>query len=468
MKKHIWTISTLGFLLYLAAALTNIGIIATDDYEFGIARIVPAQNWTFESVIEASGIRSPFPNLVLFVFTSFAYKLGVLDPVLQLKFALTFIAILCFSLHCFFGYRLFADQGEKEKGGLFVFLMSFFFVCPLLYTRPLIETLSSPFVTVSAYFAFRYWRGNRQIELTLSLLALMLAAMFRYQTGVCAVALLLLVLWKKDWLGMGNLIVTGAIAYIFSGSLDWVYKGSLHASLFSYTRYQMSEISKFGKQPFYVFIALFLGLTFPPVLLHRYRNFDWKKTYTPFVPLILFFLVFLISHSLVVHKEERFMIPILPVFFALLVPLTYYTSIECAPWRKYYFLVVNFLLLPLASFNVPQNNLIGVARFMHKHPEIHSVTEVGETLFNFPKAYISHPVQKLSFSPEEVSSGKALSCQNVLALRQDVREGIPNITEHYKKIAEFKPGVLEQLVIWLNPRQNKRRGPIEVYAEKSC
>jgi hypothetical protein len=455
---HLWWA---GLIWYVATAFSNLGIIATDDYEFGIARIIPAQNWNFSSIIAASGIRSPFPNLFLFIFTKFALLLGITDPAIQLHVALAFAGVI--------NYAIFTYVGFLWMGPLFIFLIAFYFICPMIYTRPLIESLSAPYVFVSAYFAYRYERLSSYRDLIFSIFALMLAAMFRYQTGVCALALLLLVLYKKDVRGLTTLAITGIVAYFISGSLDLLFKGSLHASLFSYTRYQAAEISNFGKQPFYVFFGLFLLLSFPPVLFHRYPGFSWKKTYRPLLAPLLYFLTFLISHSLITHKEERFMVPILPVFFVLAIPLIRYTFLDFpSQWRLKYFIGINFLLLPFASFNVPQNNLIGTARFIHRNENIRQVKEVEGALFNFPMAFIGHPVTKDGLPREGLMAKTPVACDTVFAIREDIREAIPGLDQRYKQVGKFEPGVLERIVIRLNPRQNSRRRAIEVYQDLSC
>lgn len=454
-----------GLFLYLATALSNVGIIASDDYEFGIARIVPAQNWNFSSIIEASGIRSPIPNLFLFTFTNLAYQLGVLDPVVQLKFALFFIALMTFSLNSYFCYRFFKISEEKSK--ILLFLFGFYFICPMIFTRPLIENLSAPFLLGSAFFACAYAENLKAKDLVLSVLFLTLSAVFRFQVGVCGLGLLFVVLSKRKLSHLPVLALAGIAGYVLSGLVDWIYKGGLHASLFAYTQYQKDNIHRFGAQPVYVFLALFIGLSFPPALFQKYKNFNWKKEYEFLKPALLYFVIFIAAHSIVVHKEERFMVPVLPIFFALVTPLALYT-LKHSKWRVRYFLALNLVLLPFASFNTPQNNLISAARFVHQNPKITRVSDLGDCLFNFPVAFISHPVLKDVISSDEVQKGTPLTCDRVFIVRQDIREGILGVTENYVHLGTFKPGLPEQWVIALNPKQNRRRGPLEIYGSKDC
>lgn len=453
-----------GLALYLSTAWFNVGIIATDDYEFGIARIVPAQNWTALSIIKASGIRSPIPNLALFAFTKTALSLGITEPVTQLKFALIFVALFSYITYTFLAFLFFPKEGTKSRTALF--LLSFYFICPMAFTRPLIENLAAPFLFISCWAACEYFDSSKGKYLLLSVAALTLSSMFRFQVGVCSLALVLLVLIRRQWKHLFLLGASGLVGIVLSGALDWFYKGGLHASLVAYSDYQASNIQRFGTQPFYVFIALFIGLSMPPLLFQKYKNFSWRENFNYLVPALLFFVIFLISHSVVVHKEERFMVPLLPIFFVLITPLALYTW-KTSRWRRVSFLSLNFLLLPLASYNAPQTNLIESALFVSTHPRYEHVISVEGTLFNFPRAFIPRQIEVQDFSAQEYSNKTAFNCNEVIMVRKDIRESIKGF-DQLEFLGASDPGILERVVIALNPKQNKRRGPIEHYSKPNC
>ncbi|HAL95187.1 MAG TPA: hypothetical protein DCP55_04375 [Chitinophagaceae bacterium] len=463
INKNRW-ILVCGLAFYLLTAWFNVGIIASDDYEFGIARIVPAQNWTALEIINISGIRSPIPNLVLYAFTKLAYCLGIVDPVTQLRVALLFVGFFSYSVYSILCFLFFRQ--DKGKSTVAIFLLSFYFLAPMIFTRPLIENLSAPFLLVSCWAACEYFKTIKIGDLLLSLIALSFACMFRFQVSVCALVLVVIVVLKRKWKHLLILGLAGVFSIFLTGVLDWIYKGGLHASFLAYTKYQAGNIQRFGAQPVYVFVALFLGLSMPPLLFQRYHDFSWRRSFGHLIPALMFLSVFVISHSVVVHKEERFMVPVLPIFFILVTPLALYTW-RNSRLRRNIFLVLNFLLLPLASFNAPQTNLIESARFVAANPQFQVVTGVGGTLFNFPEAFIPRKVEIVQVSEESFKNRNDVACGEIVLVRKDIRETIERFNQ-LNFLGSAEPGLLEQLVIYLNPKQNKRRSRIEFYSNPSC
>lgn len=471
MKVTLRGLAIAGLLIYLATGLWNVGIIATDDYEFGVARVVPAQNWSASKIIAASDIRSPLPNLYLFFFTRTALSLGITSPVSQLRFALFFIALIGFSLHAYFGLKLVRlAGGDKEiHSRTFLFLLGFLFYLPIAHSRPLVENLASPFVTASVYFTCAYARTFALPQLLAALTFLSLACTMRYQVAVIGVVPIWLALKSRRVWHLASFGALAVALFFLTGLIDYLYKGGWHASLIAYYRYQASEIGKYSQQPVTVFPGLFLALSFPPVLFARFRGFRWRETYAPLFPALLAWAFFVFTHSLVGHKEERFMIPLFVLFVILLVPLA--AEVATNPryrWRRAYFMVMNAGLLMLASTNIPQNNLIGSAVYVGKHPEIREVWGVEQTLFNFPTAFIGRPVEVKLVTPGDLIRKPPSSCSEVVLARVDYAEAFPQAVAGLEKKAEFAPGGLERLAIRLNRKQNFRRGPIVIYSRPGC
>src|SRR5690349_2055302 len=128
----------LGLFLYAATAVINIGIIAVDDYEFGVARAIPAQTTDFNRIIAERDIRSAIPSLALAATAKFALRLVLHDPTNQLRFILLMIAIFAFCVNGVWGRFHFQDYPKQT---LFLFLISFYFLCPLFLSRLMIESL---------------------------------------------------------------------------------------------------------------------------------------------------------------------------------------------------------------------------------------------------------------------------------------------------------------------------------------
>lgn len=64
------------------------------------------------------------------------------------------------------------------------------------------------------------------------------------------------------------------------------------------------------------------------------------------------------------------MIPIVPIFYLLVTPLVC-SLIEDKKWKRIaIFVVINIPLLFFTSFNIAQNNLIGLVKFVEKSQKI--------------------------------------------------------------------------------------------------
>jgi Alg9-like mannosyltransferase family len=462
----------LGLSLYLITAVVNIGFIAIDDYDSSIAPVIPAQRHSGQEIIQMADFRSPLPGLTLHNLARIAWKLGLEDPASQFRFVLAVLALFSFVCNALFSIAHFNNaKGEDVHLQKLVvtFLLGFFFLCPLFLTRPLIEALSAPFLTGSAYFACAYWLFARKKDLVFSIVLLSVASMYRFQVGVCLIAILATVLWKRRWWDLIGFFAVAAVCFLVTGDIDAHWKGSFHASVRSYLQYNLHYSSTFGTTPFYTFLLLFLGLTLPPTFLSRYRGFKVRAAYRDLIPTVLFFVVFVAAHSIVPHKEERFMVPVLPIFLILLTPLAVFLlKASASPWRAIYFLTINFLLLILTSFNIPQNNIVGMARYLHRHPEIGRVVGVEDTLVLFPTAFILHPVEEGKVSLKDLPGLSLAGCHSMVAIRADLAREAANSLVRYRKVTEFHPGFLERLIVKWNPKNNARRGAIELWAPIQC
>jgi len=461
--RIIWI---LGLLLTLSVGYFNQGIIALDDYSEGFARFIPAQNLTFQGNTDTSGIRLPFQSLFLLALSKWGLTLGLSQPLSQLRFVLMILGALVFCAHTFCAPRFFKTDREKTIALVFT---SFYFILPLLYSRPLIENMSGAFVTLGAFFAYRFFEEGKHRWVALSVLAIALASLFRFQSGICVLALPLLFFWRRTHRAWLVFLGSGILCFVLTGLMDFALTGGFHRSLLSYVDYNIHYASGYGTTPFFTFILLFLGLSLPPAFIGRYKGFQWKKNYRSLIPVLVFFLVFVVAHSLIPHKEERFMVPVLVLFLILLTPLAQFWIFEKRSfWRVAYFCVINFTLLPLASFSVPQNNVISLVRFFNDHEEIETVYSYEDSVVLEPKAFSLRPFAAVPFSQELSRYSADTGCRSVLAVRSDKYKANPEFEKGFPIRGLFKPGPLEALLVRLNPRQNARRGSIFLIAPKGC
>lgn len=456
----------MGLCLVLATALSNLGIIALDDYDFVISQIIPAQKIDFQKIQASFDIRSPVHPIVLGSLSRAALAFGVSDPSNQLRFVLFCLALIGFTLHAFGGLLHF--EGSKERK-IFLSLLGFYFLSPLFLSRPMIESTAAPFITLSSGLACRYLKSKRKADLIGSILFLTLASLFRFQAGVC-LAGWFYILWKTKRAAI-PFVLTCLGCFVGSGLVDRLFGRPFHSSLYHYLSYNLQFAGDhYGRQPIYVFPLLFLGMTLPPSLLPPFKKLAWKKLYAPLLPAVFYFGSFVLAHTLSAHKEERFMIPVLALFFVVLTPLLSelaFPETKKLTWRGYVFLALNFILLIPATLNAPQSNTIGVVRYLNSATQFQKLTGVEDTLVIYPTAFATREVPYVSLTAAKFRERTDFDCDELVVLRSDIRASLgdlPTLT----KIAEFSPGILEEILVLANPLRNQRRTKVEAYASTKC
>ncbi|MBI1859616.1 MAG: hypothetical protein HYR96_01700 [Deltaproteobacteria bacterium] len=352
--------------------------------------------------------------------------------------------------------RLFKDTSSQMTA---LALLAFYFTSPLLFTRPLIEGMCAPWLLLSAACCVAYQRHKQLGEILLALLCLTFATLIRYQSGLCLIPLIVCFFRERRWRHITATLAAATGLFILVGLWDQALKGNFHGSLVSYFAYNRAHSSSYGVSPFPTYIFLFLLLSFPVLGLTRLGERNWRALYSPLLAPLSYFSFFVLVHSFVLHKEERFMEPVMGLFLVLWTPLIDWTK---SRWRLGPAIYLNALLLFLVSTTIPQKNVIGVARFVDGHTEIRRILGLKETLVVFPRAYIERIV------PEERVDAIPLSlpCDTVLALRADLSD--PERLTRYTRAGIFEPGLTERLIIHLNPAKNFRRATVELWRPRGC
>lgn len=448
-----------GLLLTLVTALTNIGFIAIDDYEYNVSLVVPAGKQDLQTIVTGVDMRSPIPSLFLNGIARLGAGLGIEKPTSQFRFVLVVLTLISFP-------AVFWAAQVILPGVMTALLLSFYFATPLLLSRSMFESLSIPYLMWSVAFACLYWRHPRLKFALFSVFFIALAGMFRFQVGVCGLAILVIAAARGERWHKSILLLLGGLLLFLTGLPDYYLKGEWHASLRSYTSYNAGNSSSYGITPFYTYALLFLGLSLPPTLFSRYRGMDWKAVYGPLIPAVVFFAIFFVSHSAVPHKEERFMIPMLPLFIVLVTPM--FVFLRMQKWRVVYAAVLNLALLPLACFNEPQKNVIALVQYVDERPQVRKIVAIDDTLVLYPKAFMREPAELITQSSSEWSPAMVDSCDTLLAVRPDLLAKMAPLGNGLVLEREFEPGWLEGEMVKRNPKHNARRGKISLYRKKEC
>jgi hypothetical protein len=210
--------------------------------------------------------------------------------------------------------------------------------------------------------------------------ALGLAFAFRYQTGVAVAGLLLWVLvHRRDrWRALGSLAAGMALPLALGLAVDaWGY-GTFEVVPWRYFDVNLlqGKAAVFGRSPMPAYLWFMAGL-FPPfgiALLVALLLFWWRF---PRHLLTWATLPFVLVHSLIGHKEIRFLFPILPAATLCLV-LLLAAPPPARRWERFTARFMEVLWLARATWGVnaaallllcllPSSDNLELQRFFHRH-----------------------------------------------------------------------------------------------------
>lgn len=284
-------ILVLIFLLFAFNALRNLNVMWDEAIYLMNARYFSGQK------VFAELMRPPLLSFLLIPFQS--------------SLVASRLVYSLFSLSCsFLTYKIAEFYGKERQGLLAACLVAvnplFFVWSHNIYT----EIPSTALALLSVLFFLNYVKEGKGIHLHLSLFLASLSFLTRYTMGILLLSELLVLLLKKKvgkeillslflssipvliWLGY-NYFETGDPLYSFKWALHW---GGYHSS----------DPLTYLKSLHRIFSLQLLLLPF------AFRKENRSK-----VLLVTFILLFLTFHQLFSHKEERYLLPIVPFVLLL-------------------------------------------------------------------------------------------------------------------------------------------------------
>ena len=206
-----------------------------------------------------------------------------------------------------------AEKLSGTSGALLAGALSAAFPAMVVFgARCMTETVSGPLIVGAAVLLLE--PGTRRARIAAALAAS--AVFFRYQNGVVVVGLLALLFAQKRKQDAIQFAVVAAIVGLLGGALDWVTWGRPFHAFIEYVQFNLVEgkASKWGTSPFGFYLETAWSSTGPALLLvplglaaiwPRARGY------------VLIAVAYVLAHSLIPHKEYRFLLPIVPFAMGL-------------------------------------------------------------------------------------------------------------------------------------------------------
>lgn len=253
-----------------------------------------------------------YPSIQYALFNLFEF-IGVHDPQTKMLFVRLLHAAYSL-LIVVFGYKIaevLSNRDTAKKAGL---VLALFWVLPFLSVRNLIEMVCIPPLMAGLYYAL-----TSKVILRNAFTAGLwfgLAFAFRYQTLLITGTVGLVLLYNKEfrqmiWVAVGFLLS----ALVIQGSADLFAWGYPFASFIEYVRYNAAHGEDYTTGPWYNYTLLVIGALIPPMSFFLLFGFirNWKKTLLLILPVLVFFVL----HSYFPNKQERFILPVVPLILLL-------------------------------------------------------------------------------------------------------------------------------------------------------
>jgi hypothetical protein len=463
----------------LLAVIFSKGYMAHDDHFCVLepaARLVREGSFDF---IEDSHHRSFFyPGLNYFLIKLF-HSFKIHSPQ-TIMFFNRLVHALFSLLTVVVGYEFTRRLTDKNTGLLAGLVLCFHFLMPFISVRQLIESVSSVFLLTGLFTAYIFLKKGNYVFLFLAGLILGAAFMVRFQTGVCAAALFCVLVFRKNFRAALALAAGILPALLFEGFMDLAVIGKFFAAPLNYISYNLTHSGSFVTGPWYNYFLLVLAVFVPPFSLFFFWGMikSFKSTPVLFVPAAAFFIL----HSVFPGKQERFLIPILPLLVIMgFTGLYLWKKEQDSGYLKekvlgksfVFFWAVNTVLLVPVTFNYSQKARIEPLLYINSKQADAVIFDMTEQKSGIPVFYLDPgPALFKSEDPDAFreiykklkaqKSRKPFVYYAVIFSSGKVDEHIEMLEKYFKgftlkKEKHVTPSLIDFVLHKMNPRFNKAK-----------
>lgn len=394
IRKHpLLFCMLLALTLRLGSVVFSKGFMANDDH-FETVQI--AYNAVQTSLLSDEGYlnwnamkgtdvgRSPLYTLFNYSIMTAMTWLGIynLDAMMYL---VRLIHALLSLLMVYYGYKYVLLVTKSTNYALITgLIVSAHFLMPYLSVRNLVEVVSADLLVPCIYFSYRGAIEKNSRFLILAGILGALSWLIRFNTGLAVIPIPFAIWFLTKKLRPAFYFFTGfCLIAIFGASLDAVYMGTFGRSTYNiFNSFLYVTKSPPLPQPIYMFAGLILAILIPPFSLFFVFNIFRKKVIMNNLILFSSAATFFVIHSLIRHKEERFMIPIFPLMVMLGmigIYVWFENSNPASVLRKIFkysaglAVAVNLIILPLFTFNYAHKGMVEPFVYLSRQDDVDSI-----------------------------------------------------------------------------------------------
>jgi len=470
-------IMIIAIILRLLAAIFSKGYAMSDDH-FVVIHV--AQRWV-------DGFNDWFnkdhPSGFSLVYTGFHYLLfyglkliNITDPTIKM-YIVRLIHASYSLLIVYFGYKIALKISNKEIAANVGLLLAAFWLLPFMGVLNLNEMVCVPPMMAGFYFIMSGMQTEHKKYWIYAGILFGLAFAIRYQTILIPGGIGLVLLLQKEWKYFIQFTLgTMAGLFVLQGLVDWIFWGYPFAAFIQYLFYNIDARYDYIVGPWYKYILLILGILIPPVSLALI--YGYLKTMKNYAILFWPVMIFLIFHSLFPNKQERFILPILPMLLILgTIGWNSYIK-DSSYWKSKqkilkisnaWFWSINSILLVVLIFTFSKKTLVEPMIYLSEKQDVRAVI-IEYDKHNmpwFPRFYMERkvPIYRLS---KDYSTEKFIAKINALEDKtpnyvfffglENIQTRILNLEKLLDIGLEFEkqinPSLVDYIMHKLNPKHN--------------
>ncbi len=450
---------TLFFLIYILTTLSNAGFMGTDEYWTGITRYVPAQTKNLSNMMAANDVKSPTQIMPLLGLSQIALKLGVEAPYLQYRFVQIFMGLFATLLVGFCLMRFIPEQ----KQFLVFTCFTFYFAGAFAFTRPMYESMSAPWILLSALSLQEYFKNKNLKWVIWSVAAVSIAFMLRPQAGICALGLMGFLCVRKDWKAFSWAAALGLVFFILAGIPDIFLREGFHSSLKEILFFNVKYGALYAQQPWFFYIPLVFLMMWGPFWISK-KSLELFKGFWSDHKIFWVYIVLLVGlHSFFPQKWERFVIPVVGLMILIMADWIHYFWQQGQKTRIWTLGIFNLILWFPATFFPAQKNIIEMSLYLDSHPEIKEVVRYKNNPHWITEVFISRTDWRWREVQELPTT--SLNCESRLVMNlSDFEKLKPELAVE----TIFETNLIEKVAYKFNPEKNLRRTPLVLLKDKGC
>ena len=395
-----------------------------------------------------------------------ARGIGIHDPGVEMLLVRLIQAVYSL-LVVYFVYRLLERSLGRESAMLGGLLAAAFFAMPVTAVHQLEESVAQVPLLAACWWWSRSegsWRWAAASGSALGAALILRFPLIGFVAAFVVMALLQRVPPRHKVAFVGGLALV-VVLQGYSNVLinhQWGYSFIERLGPMLHPQRMALEAEGYPSSPPWHYVLTLLAALIPPVSVLLLAAAVQGGRRFPLIGIAT--LVFLVSHSIIANKQERFILPILPLLLILVVAGLPWLAARIAPayhgmW--WYFWIVNSALLLVLTFSFAKKDRVEPLLFVyHRHDATGVLVAQYNESFGVPEYYLGKPQPALVVVEREQEVHVTGVPINYVILYSDTPEAdrvflAGALNRHLTLLTTITPSLADRLAHAINPRHNK-------------